>query len=121
VDVCSQACELGVDPATVNTPTARTACGGIKNGICAIAEVDKGAGDQGFCTKACNKQDDCLNPDSFCYAVPNLTGTNGITNGWCFGGTACPNGNADCTANGFPGSTCAMTAYGPQCLSAQFP
>jgi hypothetical protein len=50
-----------------------------------------------------------------------VAGTNGITNGWCLGGTPCPNGSSDCTANAPPGSTCTQTAYGPWCISTVFP
>lgn len=119
--ICTSPCELGDPPATADTPSAWTACGGVTKGLCAYSTSTEGAGDQGFCTNSCLKQDDCDNPDFFCYAITNLTGTTGIPNGWCFGGTSCPNGNSDCTAHGFPGSTCVQTAYGPQCISAQFP
>jgi hypothetical protein len=119
--VCSQGCVLGVDPLTMNLPTKWTACGGIQNGLCSYLASGVGAGDEGACTNACSKQDDCNNPNFFCFGIRGITGANGITNGWCFSATRCPNGNADCTANGFPGSTCAQTAYGPECISTQFP
>jgi hypothetical protein len=119
VSVCSQECVLGDDPATASTPIAWTACGGIKNGLCAYLGSNEGAGDLGYCANGCNKQDDCDNPGFWCYAITNLTGANGVTNGWCFGGSPCAT-TADCTS-WFPGSTCESTAYGLQCLSSQFP
>jgi hypothetical protein len=111
---------IGNDP-TATSPTAWTDCGGITKGLCAYLDpTTEGFGDQGFCTNACKKQDDCDNPNFWCYAITNLTGKFGITNGWCFGGAPCPNGDSDCTAAQSLG-TCVQTAYGPQCLSAQFP
>jgi hypothetical protein len=112
--ICTEPCVMGVDP-TASAPTSWTACGGIKNGLCLYSVSGEGAGDQGFCANACKKQDDCYNPGFFCYAITNLTGTSGITNGWCFPGNTCAT-NADCTLG-----TCVQTAYGMQCLSAQFP
>jgi hypothetical protein len=119
--ICSSQCVLGADPNTAQTPAAWTDCGGVKNGLCAYLSQNEGAGDLGSCTNACLTQDDCPHPDFWCYGITGITGTGTIKNGWCFSGTPCPGGNADCTANGFPGSTCAMTTYGPQCVSAQFP
>jgi hypothetical protein len=117
VSICSQPCVLGVDPANAPTPTLWTACGGLQNGLCAFLVQREGAGDSGTCANACSKQDDCDNPKFFCFAVNGLTGKNGITNGWCFGATPCPNGDLDCMGFG----SCVMTTYGPECLSKQFP
>jgi hypothetical protein len=118
--VCSQGCELGTDPAHANDPFSWTACGGLANGLCAFFDPNvAGAGDYAYCTGACSKQSDCDNPATFCLAIPGLTGKNGITNGWCMGAAPCPNGQGDCPANS--GLTCTQTAYGPLCLSSQFP
>ncbi|MFO0547601.1 MAG: hypothetical protein U0271_04380 [Polyangiaceae bacterium] len=103
--MCSSRCVLGGELEGFD-------CGGITSGLCVFRPADNGAGDYGFCTPACNAQDDCQNPDFWCF------GNNFATNGYCFGATACPNGAADCTdAN----TTCTVTKYGPFCLDPQFP
>jgi hypothetical protein len=121
VSVCTTECVMGDAPSVAATPTAWTVCGGVTNGLCVYSPPGEGAGDLGYCTNACQKQDDCDAPDLWCFAIVNLTGTSGITNGWCFPGTPCPGGTADCTASGFQGSVCTQTAYGPWCISSQFP
>jgi hypothetical protein len=116
VTMCSQACVLGGDPAH---PAASPSCGGVTRGLCIFKPAGNGAGDYGFCSPACSKQDDCQNPDFWCLPQGGLTGTNGVTNGFCKLGTPCPKGASDCS--GIPQSTCTDTLYGPICLAGGFP
>lgn len=110
---CSSACVLGaIGGDILNSPN----CGGITNGICGYLSQGYGAGDVGFCAPACTAHDQCQNPTFWCYGVGGLTGTS-IQNGFCFGATPCPNGQANCQFGG----TCTMTAYGPFCIDTQFP
>lgn len=112
---CSTRCVLGgdsMDP--TNTPN----CGGPKHGLCDYSPTGNGAGDYGFCAPACSKQDECQNPSFWCFPVKGLTGVKNITNGYCFGATACPNGAADCTS---AGTACTETKDGPFCLKPDFP
>jgi hypothetical protein len=117
--ICSQQCVLGSDPALVS-PLTWTACGGITNGLCLFPpSLGAGPGDLAFCAVACTGQDGCANPDLFCLPITGLTGTPGIPNGFCLPPIPCPHGPADCAQS--PGTTCTTTAYGPECLSTQFP
>jgi hypothetical protein len=114
--ICSEYCELGGDP---NSPSDTPNCGGVNVGLCAYSPTGNGAGDYGFCANACTTQDDCQLPNFWCTSVMGLTGTMGVANGFCFGSTACPNGASDCTS--IKNATCTPTAYGPQCLTGDFP
>src|SRR5262249_40796628 len=77
-----------------------------------------GAGDYGFCAPACTAQDECQNPEFWCFPVGGLTGM-GVDNGFCFGATACPHGDSDCAQE--QGTVCTQTKYGPECLNPLFP
>jgi hypothetical protein len=115
--MCSRSCVLGGDP---NDPANTPNCGGPTKGLCAYSPSGNGAGDYGFCALACNKQDECQNPAFWCFPVGGLTGEmGGVPNGFCFGATECPNGEADCTSE--KGTACTQTKYGPRCLNAMFP
>src|SRR5262249_49915442 len=87
-------------------------CGGLDHGLCSFGAMDAGAGDQAFCTNACNAHDDCQNPGFWCFGVSYAK------NGFCFGATACPNGPSDCTK--LPSTVCKPTKYGPKCLDPQW-
>jgi hypothetical protein len=111
---CTSPCVLGGDPSDPsNTPN----CGGIEKGLCAYSPQGNGAGDYGFCAPSCGKQDECENPDFWCFSVGGLTGMSTMK-GYCFGSTPCPNGDSDCAKN--PMNKCTMTKYGPLCLDPTF-
>jgi hypothetical protein len=114
--LCSELCVLGGDPAN---PAGSPSCGGPAKGLCIFRPAPNGAGDYGYCTAACEKQDDCQNPAFFCMPEMGLTGTTGVSNGFCFNGTPCPKGASDCAA--IPMSACTATKYGPICLTSDFP
>jgi hypothetical protein len=114
--MCSSPCELGGDP---DDATGSPSCGGVTRGLCAFVPPGNGAGDYGFCSPACSTQDDCQTPSFWCFALPGITGVNGVTNGYCFQSTPCRDGPDDCTQ--LDGATCVQTTYGPQCLSGGFP
>ena len=86
-------------------------CGGLEGGLCTFRPTANGAGDYGFCTPGCSKQDDCQNPDFWCFS------NTFSTVGYCFGAADCPNGQSDCTS----GNTCTDTEYGPLCLDPAIP
>jgi hypothetical protein len=113
VTLCSEGCVLGGDPTTSSN------CGGIDSGVCLYAPPGNGAGDYGFCSTACAKQDDCQNPAFWCDPVFGVTGVGGVTNGYCSLGTPCPNGASDCSSEAT--ATCTETQYGPFCVYSQFP
>jgi len=110
---CSEPCVLGGQD-LLTSPS----CGGVTAGLCVYSPAGNGAGDYGFCAPACTKQDDCQTPAFWCLAVGGLTGK-GTDNGFCLGGTGCPNGDADCAQHA--GTTCTATKDGPFCLPAAFP
>jgi hypothetical protein len=108
IAACSSPCVLGGDFSDL---TAVADCGGLTQGLCAFSPSGNGAGDFGFCAEACLAQSDCQNPSFWCANV-------GLPdNGYCFGGTACPNGQSDCKTP----KTCTQTQYGPYCLDATYP
>jgi hypothetical protein len=119
VTECSNPCVLGVASGT--TIAMDPNCGGDHNGLCAYYPGNNGAGDFGFCAPACNYQSDCQNPAFWCIPIGGLTGTGTgmISNGFCLGATACPNGASDCSSE--MGTTCTTTPDGPFCLSSMFP
>jgi hypothetical protein len=105
---CSSPCVLGGD---FSDPTAVADCGGLDKGLCAFAVSGNGAGDYAYCAEACKTQDSCQNPSFWCADV-------GLPDsGYCFGASACPNGQFDCTNP----NTCTQTKYGPFCLDAKYP
>jgi hypothetical protein len=113
---CSSPCALGgeiTDPTTVND------CGGLEKGLCVYSPTGNGAGDFGFCAPGCTVQDQCQNSSFFCFGVGGLTG-NAVDNGYCFGATACPNGQSDCKSTNAK-VLCTDTKYGPFCVDTTFP
>jgi hypothetical protein len=116
---CSRNCVLGGDQ---NDPQDTPNCGGVTSGLCVYRPSANGAGDFGFCAPACTAQDQCQNPAFWCFPVGGLTDpdpTKGIQNGFCFGATPCPNGDADCASA--KGTSCTSTKDGPFCLNPMFP
>lgn len=106
--MCSSFCVLGGD---FSDPTAIADCGGLDKGLCAYSPSGYGAGDFGICAPACTQHDDCQNPTFWC----NDVGLPGV--GYCFGATACPNGQAACQSP----DICTATKYGSFCLDTTFP
>jgi hypothetical protein len=108
--MCSNVCTLGgVD--------LDAECGGLAGGLCVFSPMGHALGDQAFCTPSCLKQDDCQNPTFWCQSIGGITGMQ-VPNGFCFGTSDCPNGQADCTNMML---TCTPTKYGPKCLDPAFP
>ena len=113
---CSSPCALGgeiTDPTTVND------CGGLEKGLCVYSPAGNGPGDFGFCAPGCSLQSDCQNANFWCFGVVGLTGS-AVDNGYCFGATACPNGQMDCKSTNAK-VLCKDTKYGPFCVDTTFP
>jgi hypothetical protein len=95
-------------------------CGGATKGLCSLAEATEGAGDGGFCTSACKKQDDCHLPTSSCIrfgATPQE-----LQNGYCFGGTeACTQNEAGQLCANSWNRYCTQTKLGYYCLDKEWP
>ena len=106
--MCSSPCVLGGDFSDL---LAVADCGGLDKGLCAFSPAGNGAGDLGLCAPACEMHSDCQNPTFWCSDVglPN--------NGYCFGATPCPNGQAACQSP----DKCTATKYGPFCLDTTYP
>ena len=111
LSMCTQACALGGE-------LDSTDCGGLAKGLCVFSPSGFGAGDQGFCTNACTKHDECQNPDWWCFSTNFQMG-----NGYCFTAVDCPNGDSDCVdANMQPlKQKCHDTKYGPKCIDDAWP
>ena len=113
---CSSPCALGgeiTDPTTVND------CGGLEKGLCVYSPTGNGPDDFGFCAPGCSLQSDCQDPTFWCFGVGGLTGS-AVDNGFCFGATACPNGQSDCKSTNAK-VLCTETKYGPFCVDTTFP
>ncbi len=104
--ICSNRCVLG-------GVLDGNDCGGLTEGVCVYRPSSFGAGDQGFCAPACSVQTDCANPTWWCFS------NNFARNGFCFGATECPNGQADCDP--MSGDQCTQTQHGPFCLDPLIP
>jgi hypothetical protein len=113
IAMCSAACVLGGER------LSSADCGGPQAGLCAFHPKTNGAGDTGWCTPSCGVQADCASPSFWCFSVPGLSEDTG--RGYCFGATACPNGQADCDALKDPPDTCTSTPLGSFCLDAKYP
>lgn len=109
--MCSNWCVKGGDELTLTVE-----CGGPTVGLCAFSPAANELGDYGFCTEACTTHADCQGPNFRCFPVGGLTG-NGVDNGFCFGATECPGGQADCAND----DICTDTPDGPQCIDPLFP
>lgn len=108
VTMCSNSCVLGGDVDAYD-------CGGLTEGLCVFRPSDNGPGDYGFCSPACKQHDECNNPDWWCFGIGGVS-DGLVDNGFCFGATACPNGN-ECTGD----DVCTDTKYGPFCLDTIYP
>jgi hypothetical protein len=113
---CSSPCGLGGD---ITDPTAVNDCGGLDKGLCVYSPAGNGPGDFGFCAPGCSAQDECQNSSFWCFGVSGLTGSK-VNNGYCFGATACPKGQSDCTSTNAK-VLCTDTKYGPFCVDTTFP
>lgn len=111
--MCTEPCGLG-QPLT-DPPQD---CGGLDQGLCAFRPTGFGAGDQGFCTNACKSQDDCQNPDWWCFGATFQKG-----NGYCLPAVDCPNGDVDCvdSSSNPLKEKCHATKYGPKCIDTTWP
>lgn len=111
VMMCSTSCVLG-------GPIDGNDCGGLAQGLCAFSVSGNGAGDVGVCAEACTTQAGCLNPSFWCYRINGVTGSL-VNNGWCLGGTPCPNGQTDCASK--PNTTCTNKNGTMYCIDTMFP
>ena len=113
---CSSPCALGGE---ITDPTSVNDCGGLEKGLCVYSPAGNGPGDFGFCAPSCSLQSDCQNSTFWCFGVGGLTGS-AVDNGFCFGATACPNGQSDCKSMNAK-VLCTDTKYGPFCVDTTFP
>lgn len=111
--MCSSPCVLGGEA------TSTSDCGGPERGFCAFGPAPNGLGDVGYCTPSCEDHAGCQTPSFWCFGVPGLSETS--QKGYCFGATACPNGQDDCVAAGLSDITCTTTPDGAFCLDPAYP
>jgi hypothetical protein len=105
--ICSQSCPIGGE-----IHADSTKCAGLSRAACLTRVSGIGAGDHGWCTPTCKQQDDCRNPDFFCYdwGLPDGYGA-------CRAREPCET-DANCV---WAGATCVDTIHGLFCMSAIYP